>query len=263
MGATIKTAEDIKILREGGKLLAMVLDELEKEVVPGATTLDVDDRAMELLEKYKLEPITLGYHPTFAPRPYPASTCVSLNDEVVHGIPNEVPRIFKEGDVVSIDLVIGFQEMVVDSARTVICGEGSEAAKELVRVTKKALKAAIEAARPGAYVSAIGAAVEANVPKGFGIVEALCGHGVGYSLHEEPQIPNYVQKGVRGALLRPGMVLAIEPMIIYGSKEVFFDEEDGYTVRSEDGGIAAHMEHTVLITETGPEILTLSPRSGA
>ena len=263
MGATIKTEEDIKILREGGKLLAMVLDELEKEVVPGATTLDVDDRAMELLEKYNLEPITLGYHPTFAPRPYPASTCVSLNDEVVHGIPNEVPRIFKEGDVVSIDLVIGFQEMVVDSARTVICGEGSEEAKALVSVTAKALKAAIEAARPGAYVSAIGAAVEANVPKGFGIVEALCGHGVGYSLHEEPEIPNYVQKGVRGALLKPGMVLAIEPMIIHGSKEVFFDEEDGYTVRSEDGGIAAHMEHTVLITDTGPEILTLSPRSGA
>ncbi len=262
MGITIKTEEDIKKLREGGKLLALVLDELEKEVVPGATTLDVDDRAMELLEQYNLEPIILGYHPTFAPRPYPAATCVSLNEEVVHGIPNETLRTFKEGDVVSIDLVIGYQEMVLDSARTVICGEGNEAAKALVSVTAKALKAAIEAARPGAYVSAIGAAVEASVPKGFGIVEALCGHGVGYSLHEEPQIPNYVQKGVKGALLKPGMVLAIEPMIIYGSKEVFFDEEDGYTVRSEDGNIAAHMEHTVLVTENGPEILTLSPRSG-
>lgn len=259
MPITIKTEQDIKKLREGGKLLAMVLDELEKEVVSGATTLDVDDRAMELLEKYNLEPIILGYQPTFAPRPYPAATCISLNEEVVHGIPNESPRIFKEGDVVSIDLVIGYQDMVLDSARTVICGEGSEEAKALVSVTAKALKAAIEAARPGAYVSAIGAAVEKSVPKGFGIVEDLCGHGVGYSLHEEPQIPNYVQKGVRGALLKPGMVLAIEPMIIYGSKEVFFDQEDGYTVRSEDGGVAAHMEHTVLITETGPEILTLSP----
>ncbi|MCB9818741.1 type I methionyl aminopeptidase [Candidatus Nomurabacteria bacterium] len=261
MSITLKTEEDIKILREGGKLLAMVLDELEKEVLPGATTLDVDDRAMELLEKYNLEPITLGYHPTFAPRPYPAATCISLNEEVVHGIPNEAPRTFKEGDVVSIDLVIGYKEMVVDSARTVICGEGSEGAKQLIKVTAKALHAAIEAAQPGAYVSAIGAAVEASVPKGFGIVEDLCGHGVGYSLHEEPQVPNYVIKGDRGALLLPGMVLAIEPMIIYGSKEVFFDEEDGYTVRSEDGGIAAHMEHTVLITETGPEILTLSSKS--
>lgn len=261
MGGSIKTEKDIKILREGGRLLAIVLDELEKEVIPDNDSLMVDDLAMDLLEKYDLEPILLGYHPSFAPRPYPAATCVSVNEEVVHGIPNENPRIFKNGDVVSIDLSVGYQGMILDSARTVICGEGSEKAKSLVSVTAKALKVAIEAARPGSYTSAIGAAVEANVPKGFGIVEALCGHGVGYSLHEEPQIPNYVEKGVKGALLKPGMVLAIEPMIVYGNKEVFFDEEDGYTVRSEDGGLAAHMEHTVLITETGSEILTLSPHT--
>ncbi|OGG41376.1 type I methionyl aminopeptidase [Candidatus Kaiserbacteria bacterium RIFCSPHIGHO2_01_FULL_46_22] len=258
MGITIKTEEDIQKLREGGRLLGMILDELEKEVTPGATSLDVDDRAAELLEEHELEPMILGYQPSFAPRPYPAVTCVSVNDVVVHGIPNEEPVTFKDGDVVSIDLVIGYQGMVLDSARTVIAGQGSEKAKELLSVTKNALYAAIKAVKPGVKVSAIGAAEEAVVPKGYGIVEDLCGHGVGYSLHEEPQVPNYVQKGNPGPVLRPGMVLAIEPMIVQGSKDVVFDTEDGYTVRSKDGGLTAHMEHTVLITESGSEILTPS-----
>jgi methionyl aminopeptidase len=258
MSITIKTEEDIKKLREGGRLLAVVLDQLEKVVAPGATTLDIDDLAMELLEKHQLEPILLGYQPTFAPRPYPAATCISLNDEVVHGIPNEHPRTFKEGDVVSIDLSVGYDGLILDSARTVICGQGKEDARALVAVTKKALEAGIAAAKPGVYVSAIGAAVEKSVPKGYGIVEDLCGHGVGYALHEEPQVPNYVMKGYRGAKLKPGMVLAIEPMIIKGGKEVVFDTRDGYTVHTKDGGLAAHMEHTILITENGPEILTLS-----
>lgn len=257
---TIKTADDIKKLREGGRLLGMILDELEKDVVPGATSLDVDDRAMELLEQHNLEPIILGYHAPFAPRPYPAATCVSVNDVVVHGISNEAPVTFKQGDVVSIDLVIGYQGLVLDSARTVICGEGSDEAKELVAVTKKALSEAIKAVKAGARVSAIGKAVESVVPKGYGIVEALCGHGVGYSLHEEPQIPNYVMKGVKGPVLKAGMVLAIEPMIIRGDKDVVFDRYDGYTVRSKDGNISAHMEHTVLVTEKGSEILTPSHR---
>lgn len=260
MAITIKTENDIKILRAGGKLLGMILDELEKEVVAGNTTLDVDDKAMELLEQHKLEPMTLGYQPTFAPRPYPAATCVSINDVVVHGIPNENPQTFNEGDVVSIDLVIGYQGLVLDSARTVICGEGSEEAKELIRVTAEALKVAVAAAKPGARVSAIGVAIEKVVPDDYSIVEVLCGHGVGYALHEEPQIPNYVQKGQPGPILKPGMVLAIEPMIIQGGKGVIFDEVDGYTVRSQDGGLAAHMEHTVLITETGSEILTISSK---
>lgn len=260
MGITIKTEEDIKKLREGGKLLGLILDELEKEVVPGATSLDVDDRATELLEEHDLEPMILGYQPTFAPRPYPAVTCVSVNDVVVHGIPNEHPVTFSDGDVVSIDLVIGYKGMVLDSARTVIAGKGSERAHELLSVTKQALDAAIKAAQPGVRISAIGAAEEAVVPKGYGIVEELCGHGVGYSLHEEPQIPNYVQRGNPGPILRPGMVLAIEPMIIQGGKEVVFDNDDGYTVRSKDGGFTAHMEHTVLITPSGPEILTVSQK---
>jgi len=256
MAITIKTTEDIEKLREGGKLLAFILDELEKEVVPGATSLDIDDKAMEFLEEYNLEPMILGYQPTFAPRPYPAATCISVNDVVVHGIPNEEPVIFNDGDVISIDLVIGYEGMVLDSARTVICGQGSEKAKELIAITKKALQAGISVVKEGAYVGDIGAAIEKVVPKGFGIVEDFCGHGVGYSLHEDPQVPNYVMKGNRGAKLEAGMVLAIEPMIIAGGKDVLFDDEDGYTVFSADGNLAAHMEHTVLVTKTGFEILT-------
>lgn len=253
---SIKTPEAIEKLRKGGKLLAMILDELEKEVVPGATSLDIDDKAMDLLEEYDLEPMILGYQPAFAPRPYPAATCVSVNDVVVHGIPNEDPVTFKNGDVVSIDLVIGYQDVVLDSARTVICGEGSKEAKELLSITASALSSAIFAARAGAHVSAIGAAIESVVPKKYGIIEELCGHGVGYSLHEEPQVPNYVSKNIPDPILKPGMVLAIEPMLVYGKKEVIFDQKDGYSVRSRDGNITAHMEHSVLITDGEPEILT-------
>lgn len=259
MSVTIKTEEDIKILREGGRLLGMILDELEKEVVPGATSLHIDDCAMELIEKHGLEPMTLGYQPGFARRPYPASTCVSVNEVVVHGIPNENPYTFKEGDVVSLDLVIGYKGLVIDSARTVICGRGKKKAEELLSVTKKALEAGIAAARPGNHVNDIGKAIEAVVPVGYGIVEALCGHGVGYALHEEPQVPNYFIKG-NSPELKPGMVLAIEPMIIQGSKEVIFDEDDGYKVIAADGGLSAHMEHTVLITKEGSEVLTRSSK---
>jgi len=256
MEITIKTAEDIAILREGGKILADILDTLEKEIIVGATTLDVDDRAMELMEEYDVEPMTLGYHPDFAPRPYPAATCISINDVIVHGIPNEDIVTFTEGDVVSLDVVIAHNGMVVDSARTVGVGVLSDDARQLIHVTQKALDAGIKAAQAGKYVRDIGVAIEKVVPERFGIVESFCGHGVGYDLHEEPQVPNFITKE-KGALLVPGMVIAIEPMITLGSKEVLV-LRDGYTAVTEDGSLAAHMEHTVLITENGPEKLTRS-----
>lgn len=256
MSITLKTDEDITKLRKGGKIHAAIMDELVALVVPGTTTLDIDDRAMELIEEHGVEPLILGYHAQFAPRPYPAATCVSINDVVVHGIPNEQPETIEDGDLVSIDLVIGYDGVVLDGARTVGAGTISPEAQALLDVTKSALKAGINAARPGNRVRDIGRAIEAVVPKGYGIVEALSGHGVGYELHEEPMVPNFVMKGDSPELL-PGMVLAIEPMIIDGKKDVVFDETDGYTVFSEDGGNAAHMEHTVLITEKGPEILTI------
>lgn len=254
---TIKTEEDIVLLRKGGKILARILNELEKEVVVGASTLDVDDRAMELIEEYGVEPMILGYQPHFAPRPYPAATCVSINEVVVHGIPNEDPEIFVEGDVVSIDLVIGYEGLVLDSARTVGVGKLLPEDAKLLEVTKAALKAGIAAAKPGARVSAIGAAIEAVVPPGFAIVRDFCGHGVGYALHEEPQIPNYVTKGEASPIIRPGMVLAIEPMILVGDNPDVLVDSDGYTAFTASSETAAHMEHSVLITEKGPETLTV------
>lgn len=256
MSITIKTEAEIKILRKAGKILATILNALEKEVVVGNSSLDVDDKAMELIATHGAEPVLLGYHPRFAPRPYPAATCVSVNDVVVHGIPNEHPHEFVDGDVVSIDLAISYQGLVVDSARTIVCGEGSAEDVALLKVTKEALTAGIKAAKDGAHVRDIGAAVSGAVPEGYGVVEVLCGHGVGYAVHEPPEVPNYVVPG-ESPVLREGMVLAIEPMIIAGKKDVIFDEKDGYTVLSADGHNAAHMEHTVLITKKGPEILTI------
>src|SRR6056297_1594516 len=252
----IKDDAAIALLRKGGKLHAAVLDELEKEVVAGATTLDVDDRAMALLEEYGLEPMTLGYQPTFAPRPYPAATCVSINDVVVHGIPNEDPETFQAGDVVSIDLVTAYEGMVLDAARTVGVGELSEQDRHLIAVTKQALKAGIAAAQPGNRVSDIGKAIEAVVREGFAIIRDFCGHGVGYELHEPPQIPNFYIKG-ESPTLEPGMVLAIEPMIIVGDDPDVMVDRDGYTAFTNSGQSSAHMEHTVLVTEKGPEVLTV------
>lgn len=252
----LKSPEEIKILQEGGKILAAILDDLEMMAVVGNTTLDIDDRAMELIEKYGVEPMTLGYHAQFAPRPYPAATCISINDVIVHGIPNEEPIDILDGDVVSIDVVIAYKGMVVDSARTVGVGNVSKEAKQLIHVTKGALEAAIKAAQPGNHISDIGAAVQKAVPPGYGIIETFCGHGVGFDLHEDPIVPNFVMKGKSEELV-PGMVLAIEPMITLGSKEIEI-LEDGYTAITADGSLAAHVEHTVAITEKGPLVLTRS-----
>jgi methionyl aminopeptidase len=255
---TQKSKEEIEILKEGGKILATILDELETLAIPGNTTLDIDDRAMELIEKYNVEPMILGYHPEFAARPYPAATCVSINDVLVHGIPNEDPIELIDGDIVSIDVVIGYKGMVVDSARTVGVGKVSTEVKQLIHIAKKALDAGIGAAKVGNKISDIGKAIEAVVPKGYGLVETFCGHGVGYSLHEDPIVPNFYIKGKSPELL-PGMVLAIEPMITLGSKEVEI-LSDGYSAVTEDGSLAAHVEHTVAITEDGPLILTRSQK---
>ncbi|MDC1205422.1 type I methionyl aminopeptidase [Candidatus Pacebacteria bacterium] len=256
MSITLKTEDAIKKLRKGGKIHAAILDELEKVAVVGNTTLDIDDRAMELAEEYGVQPLLLGYQPQFSSRPFPAATCISINDILVHGIPNEDSKTIEDGDIVSIDLVTGYDGVVLDAARTIGVGNISPEAKVLLDVTKAALKAGVHAAQPGNRVKDIGKAIEAVVPEGYGIVEALSGHGVGYEIHEEPMVPNFVMKGESPELV-PGMVIAIEPMIVYGDKDVIFDEHDGYTVFTADGNISAHMEHTVLITKKGPEILTI------
>ena len=190
-----KTPEEIIVLKEAGAILAKILKELTKVAIVGNTTLDIDDRAMELVEEYDVEPILLGYHPDFAPRPYPAAVCVSTNHCVQHGIPSE-EVVFKEGDVVNIDMSIAHKGMVVDSGLTVGVGEISDTSRKLLAATQEALAVGIKAAKPGNHIGDISHAIQTFVEaRGFSLVKVLCGHGVGYNIHEEPLIPNTGKPG--------------------------------------------------------------------
>ena len=253
---TKKTPEEIEILKEAGAILAKCLKELSKEAVVGNSTLDIDDKAMELVEKYGVEPVLLGYHPTFADYPYPAAVCVSVNDCVQHGIPSDTV-VLKEGDVVNIDMSIGHKGMIVDSGITIGVGEISEDAKKLLSVTQEALAHGIKMAKAGNRIGDISHAIQEFVEsRGLSIVEVLCGHGVGYAVHEEPTIPNFGKAGT-GPKIEVGHVYAIEPIVNFGKKDVYFDDEgDGYSVYTKDKSISAHFEHTVAITDNGPVILT-------
>lgn len=253
---TKKSKEEIEILSAGGKILARILRELGDYCTPGISTLDIDDKAMTLAEKYGVEPVLLGYHPDFAARPYPASICTSVNDTVQHGVPKE-DELLKEGDIIDLDMSIGHKGLIVDSGITVPVGTIDTKSQKLIEVTREARKVGIEAAQPGNYTGDIGHAVETYVRKnGFSVVEVLCGHGVGYKVHEEPLVPNYGRPGT-GTKIEVGHVYAIEPIVNIGGKEVVFDDDgDGYSVYTKDGSRSAHFEHTVAITEDGPLILT-------
>lgn len=251
-----KTPEEIEILKEGGKVLANILEELAKEAVVGNTTLDIDDRAMELVEEFGAEPVLLGYHPSFAEYPYPAAICVSVNNCVQHGIPS-ADIVLKEGDVVNIDATIGYKGMIVDSGITVGVGEISKEAQNLIDVTREALAVGLKMVKVGNHIGDISYAIQTFVEKHkMSVVEELCGHGVGYKVHEEPLIPNFGKAGV-GPKIEVGHVYAIEPIVNLGNKEVYFDDEgDGYSVYTKDNSISAHFEHTVAVTENGMIILT-------
>jgi len=250
---TIYTKEEIEILRESGKRLAAVLDAVEKEVKPGITTKQLDEIAERLIREGGDVPSFLNYTPDGANRPYPASLCVSVNEEIVHGIPGD--RVLKEGDIVGIDLGVTHKGLITDSARTVLVGNVDKEIVNLVNTTKEALHAGIKAAKGGGRIGDIANAIENVASKyGFGIPETLGGHGVGHNVHEEPYVPNFGKKG-SGPILKPGMVLALEPMLNIGSKEIELDQ-DGYTFKTEDRSISAHFEHTILITEGDAEILT-------
>ena len=253
MGAVIKTEEDIKKLRVSAHRLAEVVRAVAKEVRPGVTTGHLNDLAHKLIIEYGDEPAFLNYQPFGADYPYPASICISVNDEVVHGIPSH-DRVLEEGDIVSLDGGVKHQGMISDHAVSVICGEGSKEDQELLEVTKKAMLAGIKAAKAGNYVRDISVAIENSIPKKYGIVKELCGHGVGYAVHEEPYVPNF-DTGEKGIKLKAGMVLAIEPMVNLGTDEVDM-LPDGYTFVTADGKRSAHFEHTVLVTENGGEILS-------
>lgn len=256
MAVTIKTAEEIEILREGGKRLAYILDELEKAVKPGVTTADLEDIAAKLISEGGDTGAFLGYKPQGAARPFPANLCVCINEEIVHGIPNEDPRTIQEGDIVTVDLGLTHKKLVTDSARTVTVGNVDKVGKELVWATREALMAGIDAARGGGHVGDIGAAVEAVIKKTpFVIIRDLVGHGVGYSVHEDPYVPNYGTKGT-GEELVPGMVLAVEVMLAESGKGGIKVMPDGYTYVTPEGCRSSQIEHTIVITEGEAEILT-------
>lgn len=253
---TIKTKEEIDILREGGKRHALILRELADMVKPGVTSLDLENRAKQLIAEGGDKSAFLDYKPYGAKRPYPATLCVSINDEVVHGIPNENVRTLKEGDIVSIDLGLVHKGLITDSAVTVPVGKVSLELTQLLEVTKKAMFAGIKAIKDGRKTGDVGQVISRLAAQyKYGVVEELAGHGVGYSVHEDPYVPNYGEAG-EGDTLKSGMVLAIEPMFNLGSRKVVLDK-DGYTFRTVDGKPSAHFEHTVVITKSGAEILTL------
>ncbi len=251
---TIKTKEDIEVLKQGGQRLAEALAEVVKHVAPGVSTKYLDQIFESKVRELGGDPAFLGYRPEGVSRPYPASLCTSVNDTVVHGIPN-ADHILKEGDIITIDGGMVYGGLYTDHAISVPVGNVSLEAIKLIRATKEALYAGISAVRAGNYTGDIGHAIEKFVkPYKFGIVRELAGHGVGYKVHEDPYVPNY-GKPKTGTLLKAGMVIAIEPMLNAGTRFVSFSR-DGYTVKTKDHALSCHFEHTVLVTETGYEILT-------
>lgn len=253
-GVSIKTPADITVLREGGRLLAAILQRLAAEARPGVSTLELDTLAERLIRAQGGVPVFKGYKIAEAKTPFPASICTSVNDEVVHGIPR-AGRVLKNGDVISIDIGMQYRGLVTDTAVTVGVGAISPDVERLIRATHDALDMGLAAARPGATIGDIGHAVGMRLKKdNLGIIRDLAGHGTGYELHEPPLIPNYGRPGT-GIALQEGMVIAIEPMATLGGAAITLDDDE-WTFRTKDGSLAAHFEHTVAITRDGAEILT-------
>ena len=252
---TIKNSEERENLIEGGKRLARVLEALRDKAAPGVTAEELDDLAERMIRTGGDEPCFLGYTPEGANRPYPATLCVSINDEVVHGIPNESLKVLKEGDIVGLDLGLTHNGVIVDAAITVPIGEVDELTNKLLRATEEALVAGIVAAKPGNHIGDISSAIQKEIEgAGFSVVRELGGHGVGYTVHEDPFIPNFGHTGT-GPELVDGMVLALEPISSVGKATVILSP-DGYTYRTKDGSRSAHFEHTILIEKDGARIIT-------
>ena len=249
MAVTIKSPREIELMREAGRILAKTHEELAKNLRPGMSTWDIDHMGEEIIRSYGCIPSFKNYNG------YPASICVSVNDEVVHGIPHK-EHFLDEGDIVSLDGGVIYKGYHSDAARTYGIGEIDDDAKKLIEVTRQSFFEGIKFAKAGNHLNDISAAIQKYAESfGFGVVRDLVGHGIGSHLHEDPEIPNFARKR-KGILLQPGMTLAIEPMITEGSYEVVWLDDD-WTVMTEDGGWAAHYENTILITEGEPEILSL------
>jgi methionyl aminopeptidase len=249
MSVVIKNEKQIECMREAGRILAIVHEELEKFIRPGISTLDIDRKGKEIIDSFGCIPSFLNYEG------YPASICVSVNDEVVHGIPNK-KHILREGDIVSLDAGVIYKGYHSDAARTWAVGKISPENERLISVTKQSFYEGIKFAKPGHHLHEISRAIQKYVESnGFSVVRDLVGHGVGADLHEDPQVPNFKPIG-RGLLLQPGMTLAIEPMVNVGKYDVWWLDDD-WTVVTKDGKNSAHYENTVLITEGEPEILSI------
>lgn len=248
-----RSENEIKKLRQAGSILAVILNDAAKKAVAGVSTYELDKFAEETILKSGARPSFKGYRPWGVSSPYPSSLCASINDAVVHGLPSDYK--LKDGDVISLDLGMEWQGLFVDAAVTVSVGQPLPEVKRFLEISKKSLEIGIEQASLGNHIGDIGAVIQEYVEKaGFSIIRELVGHGVGESVHEPPQIPNFGRAG-SGPLILEGMVLAIEPMIAMGHHEVYL-EKDGWSWKTKDKSLAAHFEHTILVTKDGPEILT-------
>ena len=256
----IKKENEIELMRKGGKVLGLILKQLEKEAVSGVTARQLDKISRDLCKEHGVTPAFLNYKPAGAPRPFPASLCVSINDQIVHGIPTD--SVLRDGDMVSLDMGIIYKKFILDSATTIVVGgldKTDVTAHTLLSACQIALEAGIAVCKLGVTTGDIGHAIEQAMKgssKGyvFEFAEHLGGHGVGYKVHEDPYIPNYGKAG-QGPKLKAGMVIAIEPILNEGKGTISVDT-DGFTYKTTDGKRSCHFEHTVVITETGAEILT-------
>ena len=250
-GIFLKNDREIGLMREANRIVARVLDALGKAVRPGAVTMEFEDIARSICDEEGVRPAFLGY------QGFPFALCCSVNEEVVHGFPSK-ERVLKEGDIVSFDMGVVYKGFFGDSARTFAVGEVDEETTRLLDVTKGSLMAGIEMARPGNNLFDVSRAVQEHVEShGFGIVRRFVGHGIGAHLHEKPEVPNFVPKGLPGVKLKAGMVLAIEPMVTAGTHEVEV-LDDKWTAVTKDRKLSAHFEHSVALTSDGPRILSLS-----
>ncbi len=243
----LKSKEEIGLMRAGGKIAACVLNELARAAKPGKTILELDSLAEKIIKDAGATPSFKGF------KGYPSATCISVNEEIVHGIPTE--RVLKAGDIVGIDVGVFFEGFHTDTAITVGIGEIPPESQKLIDVTKKSLDLAIEMIKPGIHLGDIQSLIQKTVENaGFGVIRNLSGHGVGKHLQEPPSIPNFGEKG-KGLILKEGMTLAIEPMVSAGDWHIKV-KEDGWTVVMADGSSSAHFEHTIAVTKTGAEVLT-------
>jgi methionyl aminopeptidase len=250
-GIFLKNEKELGLMREAGRIVSRILDEIGKAVKPGVPTMLFEDIARRMCDEYKVKPAFLGY------LGFQFAICCSVNEVIVHGFPSS-ERILKEGDIVSIDMGVVYQGFHGDSARTFAVGVVSPVAQRLMDVTRESLDRGIAQVRSGANLYDVSAAIQSFCEDaGFGVVRRFVGHGIGVKLHEKPEIPNFVPRGLAGVTLKPGMCLAIEPMITEGSYDVDI-MEDRWTAVTKDRKLAAHFEHTVAVTPDGPVILTVS-----